>query len=39
MITRETLHHLIEELPDADLAVAARVLQASHRPPTRYSGP
>ena len=28
MITRETLHRLIDELPDADLAVGARVLHA-----------
>ena len=28
MITRETLHRLIDELPDAELAVAGRVLQA-----------
>jgi hypothetical protein len=28
MITRETLHRLIDELPDAELAVAARVLYA-----------
>ena len=28
MITRETLHRLIDELPDAQLAVGARVLHA-----------
>jgi hypothetical protein len=28
MIARETLHRLIEDLSDADLAVAARILQA-----------
>jgi hypothetical protein len=28
MTARETLHRLIDELPDAELAVAARVLHA-----------
>ncbi|HZF12208.1 MAG TPA: hypothetical protein VFE33_25760, partial [Thermoanaerobaculia bacterium] len=29
-MTRETLHQLIDELPDADLPTAARVLEALH---------